>query len=493
MMSLTTIRSRKLIPGLGGACLGGIYTFISQTSVFAVTDDYRLIRFARVLRPFILEGHARAEAETGRVLPGLLFKIIWFGVDDISDLWTVRLIGIVLVGISVVVFLSWLATSLKTIPPRTQVLFFTVGFLAMVLPGVSATTTWATKTTHLMAIPLAMFAGVLATRLYMGTWRWTTVTLLILLSVFSYQHFALLPTLPVALSAVLGGSISDRGRQLKRVGLVIAIGLFALICNVIFVRVINPGQLDRITGRPLSNRLAELIDVAGKGAHLFVSKSVFALMITLLLIAATVIVSIWVDSKSWKVLIGIVAASGCSVLITFGADGDSSYRMILPTQLTIWLGLGALAIKSSVKSRTPLDGRWTLLTTVLITTALLTAVDARRVVGEDITGRNQNDWIRTNCYIDKALSQESPREIVARLIPVELTGPHAVHSEVGLLASHLEWLFLDQWNLAITTSPERSLLLEVPLRVIGASEELPPQRANSYVIDLRLPCNAESD
>lgn len=486
-------RSLWSLPPAIGVLLGCLYSFFSQVNHFAVTDDYRLVFQAQSLRPFLLEGHAGLEARTGRVIPGLFFKIIWFGVRDVSDLWYVRFVGVLLVGVTAASFLVWCCYKVRPLSRTSATVVSVAGFLVMLLPGVSATTTWATKTAHLLAAPLGMLAGIIATQSHMTWRRWSVVALLIFMSVFSYQHFAMLATLPVAVSLALDSGTPKTAGRFSRLLFVMGMALAALVSNVLFVRFVESGVLDRISDRSLANRFKEVIDVGVKGTHIFVNKSVVLLILSALFVTTFVAISLRINSGLWRLLLAVLVAASCSIILTFGADGDSSYRMILPSQLTIWLGLGALTTVAANSARQATSRVRLLLLPVFLCAALPAAIEARHVIRNDISIPNRDDWSRIRCHVRHVSSMNKVDEVVIRLIPIELTGPNAVRSEIGLVAGHIEWLLRDQWLLALSLTPDAASLENVPLRVIDSGNQLPAETAGSYVIDLRQSCSESRD
>jgi len=484
-------KQARIAAPLAGTMIGAAVNYLSQNATFAVTDDYRLITSADQLRPFLFEGHARLEASTGRVVPGFLFKLIWFGVRDIGDLWYVRLIGVGLVAMSIAAFLVWFAIRAKLTSRTSLFVLGVTGALSMLLPGVAATTTWATKTAHLMALPFAMTGGIIATASPMTRRRWSVVALLVFCSVFSYQHFALFAVLPVVVKVALDANEGFTLRYIKRPFIVVGIGLTAVLANVVFVRLMGEGVLNRISNRPLTNRFKELIDVSAKGALLYVERSSPLVLATVLVASALLYSAFKHGPRTWRLLSALSGSVAGSVLLTFGGDGESSFRMVLPTQLTVWLGLGIVGAyivgtSSQKQSRSAL-----LVPLALIMAVLVALISTTDVIRNDIALRNANDWTNTTCEVKRVVSGEIPERIEVQLRPVEISGPDAVRSEIGLTASQISWLFLDQWALAVRSVEGGNVLAKVPIRIIDESSEVMDD--DSYRIDLRSPCVSAVD
>jgi hypothetical protein len=464
--------------------------FFLQNRTFAVTDDYRLIRMARDLTPFVLEGHARDEVSTGRLIPGIFFKLIWLGVNGIENLWYVRLLGIFFVAIAVAAFLIWFATVAGLVSRLSYFILAVTGTLAMFLPGIAATTTWATKTAHLLALPFAMAGGILAAGSRPTPIRWSLITLLIFCSVFSYQHFAMLATLPVCVMLALRHNDEVGIRPFIRLLSVASIGLSAVLVNVAFVRVLESDVLDRISNRSLTNRLKELVDVAAKASLLYVDRSVSLVMASGVVFCGVVLPVLLLRPRAWKLLVGIAISTMCSTFLTFGGDGESSFRMVLPTQLTLWLGLGVLAAFGLSTRDTQPHWSFVIIPIVFSGALLLALLNTGAVIRNDIAGRNARDWVHTKCQVKRLLDSGVREKSVVQLIPVELSGPNSVRSEIGLMASHVDWLFLDQWSLAIDESDYGNLLAQVPIHL--SYNDPTSVVANPYVIDLRKPCSSST-
>ena len=488
---MTSHSAKRIGYPVFGTLAGCVINLLSQNQTFAVTDDYRLISAAQNLQPFFFEGHARLEASTGRVVPGLLFKLIWLGVNDIGDLWYVRLLGVGLVGLSVAAFLCWFVIKARITSKPSLWLLALVGAITLLLPGVAATTTWATKTAHLLALPLAMAGGLVATKSKVTPVRWGLVALLIFGSVFSYQHFALFAVLPVAIMVALSAIDEGAPRHLKRPFQVMAIGFAAIVTNIGVVRLMGEGVLNRISDRPFANRLKELVDVLAKGALLYVERSVLFVLTSVIVASCVLIITFRSGSKAWLLLLGLGASVASSVLLTFGADGESSFRIILPTQLIIWLGLGTLgAYAMNVPSPGSVQAK--LLVLPAFTGALIIAlISTTGVIRNDIAIRNARDWTNTVCELNKITGGDIPESISVRLKPVELSGPNAVRSEIGLTAGHIGWLFQDQWNLAIRSESAEDTLARVPIEFVD--DDSVALDTASHEIDLRTPCVANSD
>ena len=130
---------------LAGVAIAIFLWVTSQHSPYAVLDDYRMVAAVKDMRPFIIEGHSETEFNTGRFVPALLFDLVWTGVRSINDLWYVRVLGLLLVAGSVVLYQIWFMGYAKITSPMAKMSIAISSFIVVLLPTVSATTTWAQK------------------------------------------------------------------------------------------------------------------------------------------------------------------------------------------------------------------------------------------------------------------------------------------------------------------------------------------------------------
>ena len=489
-MKFTFLRNRfalVVIP-VTGVALAIIWWFSVQHRPYAILDDYRMVTAVKGMRPLSIEGHAETEFATGRLVPALLFDLVWTGVRSINDLWYVRTIGLLVVAGTIVLYQIWFIRHAAVTLTVAKFSIAISSFLVLLLPCVSATTTWAQKTTQLFAFPLALLAGVLATSYRITPRRWCGIATLVFLSVFCYQHFVVISMLPLAIAFGI-----DKSKNLRppigRVFVLLSITIVALLTNVAFVRLVAPDVLQRVSGRTMRGRIDEALDVLGKGPHIFVEKDMSFLAISVIFISVLVVLALLMNPRSVFLCSSIVLAALWSVAITIGGDGDSSYRITFPTQLILWLGLGSVVSFSLQQSRVQFRTyNQTILVGMLLLVAVILAVESRDVVGRRISAANSDDWINLNCHLESLENSTALREIVVKLSPTPLQGREAVASEIGLLARHIEWIFRDQWALAISSNKSLDYLNGVKLEVLDHDQKLPTEDRARVVIDLQSAC-----
>ena len=471
---------------LAGVTIAIFLWVTSQHGPYAVLDDYRMVAAVKDMRPFIIEGHSETEFNTGRFVPALLFDLVWTGVRSINDLWYVRLLGLLLVAGSVVLYQIWFMGYAKITSPTAKVSIAISSFIVVLLPTVSATTTWAQKTTQLLALPLAMLAGILATSTQVRICRWVAISILIFLSAFSYQHFVTIAVFPLAVAMGIRRSGSLRP-EVGRMTVVLGLVFGSLITNVLVVRLIAADVLDRVSQIPLRTRIAEAFEVLAKGAHLFIDKNVLLLGLSASLIIGVTATALFNNKRTVSVLVGVIFGVGASVAVTLAGDGDSSYRMTFPTQITLWMGLGSFVSYSIQQSGARL---WKLLSlSFLALISLVLVVENKNTVGNRISEANADDWANINCHLLSLEPNPSVEEIVVRLSPVLVSGNASVASEVGLLASHVEWIVRDQYKLTIKSDQRLNHLESVMFTVVDYDQDFPTQTAKVVTVDLRSVCD----
>lgn len=443
------------------------------------------------MRPFRFEGHALTELHTGRVIPGLLFDFVWTRVSSIDDLWYVRVIGFSVVAITVILVQMWFLSVLKIRGGFAHLSMMIAGFLTLLLPSVIATTTWAQKATQLLAFPLAIGAGILATSERLNVTNWIKISLLIFLAAFTYQHFTTLAVLPTALWAALSYSPGRSPGVIRRVAVVAMLSGLALVVNYLFVQVLAPDVLERISNRSLTSRIRELADFIAKGIHLHVEKTPQAILVSFTLFLLILLTSLFTsrDKTVFRILLAIVFSIGCALIVSLASDGDSSYRAVFPIQITTWLGASCLVaccsrdrgfVRMSFFRHTPV--------LILFLSAAWLVGDARLTLHDRISLGNHRDWRDLVCTLSEMSRSESRDVINVRLAPVVASGPNGVFSEIGLQAKHVDWVFGDQVKLAIQSVPSLDSLKESRFEIFGADAAVPSRLSESEVIDLQQPC-----
>jgi len=460
------------------------YRSVFQNS-YGVLDDYRLVEQAergiRILR--ITEGHASTELATGRIVPSLLFTIVWRIADDVSDLKFIRLFGYAVV-VSALVMLSYFASrEFKLDRMMSAVTTATLILLGVLLPGSVATVTWAQKATQLIAIPTAIAAGVLAARArHMSRKRWLMVVILLFLSVFSYQQFAMMSTLPIAIAGVNQFTSSRNGELIKRTLKVTLISFLILVLNYLIV-FISDSSVIGDENIPIVNRLDRLLFQSIPFAiHLRIAKDFHLVAVTVALGVTAFVLLAWAGRSRLILFAAVTYSTLLSALVSLGSNREINYRMAMPIQMTAWLGLIMILCGSAHRcNRSRLIPRITLLSCALLIT-LFVAGDAMISINKRIVNANTDEWAEVFENVRSA-KDANAEQITLRMQDTPLSGPCAVYSEIGLLGRHVKWVLEDQYRLAIyeqtLENPNWNPKVEV------ASEEDPPVVATQvFEVDL---------
>jgi hypothetical protein len=442
------------------------------------------------MRPFRIEGHAAVELATGRVIPAYLFDLFWFQVESLEDLMYVRWIGFSVVALTILATCIWFIRMSGAEKMLSYALIIPVSLLTMSLPSVAATVTWAQKATQLLAFPLSTAAGVIFARVNLGMRLRVLGVILTLGAAFTYQQFCLFTIFPVALWTAIHYGTDARWTYLRRLLEVLVTCFIALSLNRTFVRVRSPDVLSGIQGRVFPDRLETVLgSFIPKSLHLLLNKSLPSVMISGIVLCVLTWLVWLVTHKSVAVVLASLFSMTTTGLIALGGSVDVSYRMILPGQIAVWLGLSLAlihALASPDQSRT-----WTrpVSTIGFCCISLLFALYAREVPTTQIAERNAQQWENARCYLTQASQLPSTSQLIFLLADVELSGEEAVYSEIGLTARHVDWILADQVHLLVNAQPELSMLQGVPLTVLDSSAALPSPSRTVFVADLQVPCS----
>jgi len=447
------------VASLCSAALSLVWYRSVFVSSYGVLDDYRLVDQARSgIGAFrINEGHASTELATGRFIPSLLFTTVWRFVGDVSDLRYIRLLGFVVVVSALAMLAYFAAQEFDLGAVATASTTFAIVLLGVLLPGSIATVTWAQKATQLLALPAAIGAGVLASRLcVMSIRNWLLVCSLLVLSVFTYQQFVMMSTLPLAVAGVNRFLHNGDKVILKRTAVVTAACFLTLLTNYIFVYVFDStviGESSVAFPKRVMHLFTQTLPFA---IHLRIAKEPLLVTITAAMGIAALSLLARVGRAQLLLVVAVMYSTGLSALISLGSNREINYRMAMPIQLTAWLGLLLLmcvGVQNCRGQRAKLGAALTLVISLIIT---FVGLEAMTSVNGRIVRANTSEWLEVldNVQIAKESNSEG---IVLRMEDTPLTGRCAVYSEIGLLGRHVRWVLEDQYRLAIRmAASERS-------------------------------------
>ena len=166
---------------------------------FALLDD--LAGLMNVHTSTLLDGVFHANFQAGRLLPAVFQSLLFSLIDTVGDLQFLRYVATasIALGGAIIGLFVWSLSPQKNWTSR--LLAACVGAVAVTTTSAPSATTWAILAMPLLALPLALAGGVIATtnRRYFGLPWWSVSILLVFASAFSYQQFTPLAFLPVGM------------------------------------------------------------------------------------------------------------------------------------------------------------------------------------------------------------------------------------------------------------------------------------------------------
>lgn len=483
-LSQNTFRTALL--GIFITTFAGVFYGPALARTYGVLDDFLCAYEAQSGLDWfhLTSGFARIEVATGRLIPAILFSFIWGNVTSLEDLDLVRFFGLLVVCSGVIALTIWARRLNRSQNIFRDFVLLLGSVMILVLPSVTATVTWAQKATQLVALPLSIFSGILATKTGSLTkFRWTLIIVLNLASAFSYQHFTTLATLPVFIWAAFIFIASHDLSGVRRSFSISLISFFSLIVNYLFVWIRNQDVIPE--GPTFTTKINDLfLRQLPKSLHIFIETTPFLVGLSVTVFLSMLLIVVLWTRNSWPYLLAVFMSAGLSSLITLGGNRDASYRLVMPTQLTLWMGLLlvlSLVIQSdrsrSIRMRVALIG-------ILIASVTLTTLDAKTTVYTRISDRNRNQWKIIYDEVENLSNAPTPKKIIVSLVPLIESGNCATHSEIGLLGWHEGWVLRDQFAYAFLDFPNGKILAQIPLEILDHDQDLPDSSEDTYVINL---------
>ena len=298
----------------------------------------------------------------------------------------------------------------------------------------------------------------------------------------------MLAVFPVALWALTPSTGLSAAAALTRIIEVSVVCFTSLLLNVVFVRIYAPDVLGGVGIGSAGNRLNALFgSYLPKSVHLVVTKSATSLLVTAAVFGALVYLALSLSRASARILLASLLSVGMSSLVTLGGAVDTSYRFIFPGQVAMWLGIWLAIIHALANSTRVRSALRVVLVLGLILVSTGFALKSRGVSSSVIAERNATDISEAMCHLTNAAESSGITELVFRLDRVSLSGKEAVYSEIGLLASHVDWILSDQLTLLMTSDSALESLRKLPLTILDSDAEL-PHSATTFVADLQSTC-----
>lgn len=375
---------------------------IYWTSIFgtyARSDDYVYVYNVRT--DTLDSGLGMVWLDAGRPVPSVLYQWVLPRIDDVDGLAVLRLastlvvaVGAALCGVlclAIVGNTGWLA----------RVLAVGVATVAVTTTAAPSAVTWAVMAGQMPAFGLAVAAGLCATWAR-PRWRWWVVAALVLLSTFSYQHFAPIAFFASALGTAALWARRDRARLLDPIMVgVMVVGSIAL--NFAFVSWRSGSALGRISGPTTGERatwftaefLPRTVDLSVPWSMGTAQQS--AVVVAVLLLFAGL------RGPRYLALPAVVVVSwlGTALVIVPG-ELWASYRLVAAAQLVMWVGAAccaAVGISAAWQRRTTLGVP--LLAAATVATAYAGVVSHERAV-DYLAEPSADDWDVAQCVMRQA-------------------------------------------------------------------------------------------
>jgi len=485
------VRSRPL-------CLSALIALMAYVPAlltrFAVLDDYRkVLEFHRgfaTWAPFNLSsGVADTNLLTGRVVPAFIGNFLWPWVTSIQMLWLPRILAFSIILTTTLFLSNWTARLLQFSLFQKWV-FAPVPVLLLLLPGSTAVITFASLSTALIALPMAVASGILLSRDEVTKRHLLGSLALSLGAAFSYQHLTLLLVLPLALWAA---DQTCRSRQVPLGRLVTGLmfGVVALLANYMYLLLMSPEAVERVTGVGFFDGFTNLFtSYLPKSLHLWLDKSPQWFALSLALVIGVGAIGVMKTRQSGVYLLAAFFSWLCVSLPTIAADGDSSYRLVFPAQFAIFFGL---TVAFTYAHQAPAPSKWkprffgASSATALLLVTLVILPSSHKTLKERIARANSSDYEDLRCQLRNITSPSTVETILLQRVPVALTGEKAVYSEIGLRAIHVDWVLIDLYNILLVENRDLRDLKHVSVFVTDDSS-VDSGNSSMTLIDLAKPC-----
>lgn len=472
--STTSDRARRwwapaLVTGAATVVLTLVVYWTAILGTYGRSDDYIYVHDVRT--DTLGTGLGAVWANAGRLVPAFLYQWVLPEADDVAGLAMLRLVSLLMVALGAALCGVLAMAVIGSTGWVARVLAVGVAGVAVTTTAAPSAVTWAVMAGQMPAFPLAVLAGLCATW-GRTPWRWLLVASLVLLSAFSYQHFAPIAFFVSALgtAALWARRESFRLRDPLLVGMMV-VGAIAL--NFAFVTWRSGDALDRLAGPTPADRvrwftdefLPRTVDLVVPWSPTTAHQSAAVAAVLLLLPV--------VRGPRHLALPGAVVLSWlCTALVIVPGELWASYRLVAAAQLVLWVGAAccaAVGINAAWQWRRGAGA--VLLVAAGAATAFAGTVSHQRAV-DYFAEPNEVDWQAVRCTMREA-------QPVAAGTPVRQsdfgasTSPLLSYDEYGIVATstlfavqYEAWLALDAVD-----GPGRPAIVPVDLPVVPPTDE----------------------
>lgn len=387
--------------------------------------------------------------DAGRIVPALVSGWLLPQDGTLDDLVVPRLVAglMMAAGAAVMAILALKLMGRRT--PSTLVLSLVVAGVALSTTSAPSAVTWAVMAAQLIALPLALIAGMVVTESD-RRWRWVVSVLLIVVATFSYQHFA-----PLAFFTALTCTAARwaRGRRVSwwEPILVGATVVAALAGNYAFVLSRDGYAVSRLVGATMTERASWFVsEFLPRTVDFAVPWSGGSAVASAVVIGA-LLVSPMVLGVRWAALpLAVVTSWLSAAIIIVPGELWASYRLISAAQFVLWTGAACCAAVCLSGLR---SAAWRRLGTgVCVVTVGYSLLMAHTRAVDYFAAPNIIDWQSAKCAVEQS-GPIDQRQRVQLNSWVESTSPVISYDEYGMPASaavfampFLVWLAEDAVN-----------------------------------------------
>jgi hypothetical protein len=405
--------------------------FRANVLEFARLDDFAGLMNMRTNT--LLDGVFRTNFQAGRIIPAIFQSALILLIESVSDLKALRFIATasLALGGAIIALFVWSLSSKKSL--GTLVLAACVGVVAITTTSAPSASTWAILAVPLLAMPLALAGGIVATtnRIYFRLPWWVLSATLVFASAFTYQQFTPLAFLPVGMWLTVQ-CISHQKIQLRRAVLITAFVFMSLLANVATVFLFGDGAQERVLRGTLSERLRWFIGTyVPRTIDLFIPATRETGILSLLILVVALLLPVVMGFRFLSVMVSGIASWGICVAVAFPAEFWASYRLVHPAQIALWssaaFGLFILLSQFDKKS----------ITIFAAVGALLLVFQSQDRAWRYVALPNHDDWATTKCLV-----YENP-DVNTFVVSEWNSSNSSVHSydEYGMVPSNYDWTF----------------------------------------------------
>jgi len=399
---------------------------------FARLDD--LAGLMNVRTSTLLDGVFRTSFQAGRIVSAVFQTALIFLTESVSDLKFLRFMATasLALGGAIIALFVWSLSSKKSL--GTLVLAACVGVVATTTTSAPSASTWAILAVPLLALPLALAGGVVATtnRTYFGLPWWILSMTLVFVSAFSYQQFTPLAFLPVGMWLTMQ-CISSQKIQLRRAVLVIAFVFMSLLVNAATVFLFfGDGAQKRVLGGTLSERLHWFLGTyVPRTIDLFIPATRETGILSLSILVAALLLPVVMGIRFLSVTVSGIASWGVCAAVAFPTEFWASYRLVHPAQIALWASaaFGLFIVFSQLERKG--------VAAFAVVGALLLVFQSQNRAWHYVALPNRDDWATTKCLI-----LQNPN-INTFVVGEWNSSNSSVHSydEYGMVPSNYDWTF----------------------------------------------------